>query len=67
MFGANCRYDLILGNDFINKVVIDIKGSNGMVEWFGNSIPICAPPTLEQAEEDFNALFESYLIDIENE
>ena len=26
-----------------------------------------APPTLEQAEEDFSALFESYLIDIENE
>ena len=26
-----------------------------------------APPTLEQAEENFNALFESYLIDTENE
>ena len=25
-----------------------------------------APPTPEQAEEDFNTLFESYLIDIEN-
>ena len=26
VFNANCRYDLILGNDFINKVGIDIKG-----------------------------------------
>ena len=26
-----------------------------------------APPTLEQTEEYFNALFESYLIDIEHE
>ena len=38
MFDANCRYDVILGNGFINKVRIDIKGSNETVEWFGNSI-----------------------------
>ena len=67
VFDANCRYDVILGNDFINKVGIDIKGSNGTVEWLGNSIPMRAPPTLEQTEEDFNVLSESYLIDIENE
>jgi len=67
VFDANCRYDVILGNDFINKVGIDIKGSSGTVEWLGNSIPMCVPPTFEQAEEDFNALFKSYLIDIENE
>ena len=44
VFDANFRYDVILGNAYINKVGIDIKGSNGTVEWLGNSIPICAPP-----------------------
>ena len=28
VFNANCRYDVILGNDFINRVGIDIRGSN---------------------------------------
>ena len=32
VFEANCPHDVILGNDFINKVGIDIKGSNGTVE-----------------------------------
>ena len=32
VFDANCRYGVILDNDFINKVRIDIKGSNGLVE-----------------------------------
>jgi len=32
VFDANCWYDVILGNDFINKVGIDIKGSNATVE-----------------------------------
>ena len=26
VFDANCRYGVILGNDFMNKVGIDIKG-----------------------------------------
>ena len=46
---------------------IDILGSNGTVEWLGNSIPMRSPPTITQAEEDFNALFESYLIEMEND
>ena len=32
VFDANCRYAFILGNDCINKVGTDIKGSNGTVE-----------------------------------
>ena len=67
VFDADCRYDVILGNDFINRVGIDILGSNGTVEWLGNSIPMRSPPTITQAEEDFNALFESYLIEMEND
>ena len=32
VFGANCRHDDILGNDFMNKVGIDIKESNRTIE-----------------------------------
>ena len=65
VFDANYRNDVIVGNDFMNKVGIDSKGSNGTVEWLGNPMPMRAPPTLLQVEEDFNALFESYLVEIE--
>ena len=32
VFDADCRYNVILGNDFTNRVGIDILGSNGTVE-----------------------------------
>ena len=67
VFDANCRYDVILGNDFINKVGIDIKGSNATVEWLGSVVPMQTPPTHSQTEEDFNALAESYHIEVEND
>ena len=59
--------DVILGNDFINRVGIDILGSKRTVEWLGNSIPMQSPPTWDQAEEDFNTLVGSYLIGMEND
>ena len=40
VFGANCRYDLILGNDFINKVGISRHQGvqqNGSMAWKPNS------------------------------
>ena len=68
VFDAPCWYDVILGNDFINKVGIDIKGSNATVEWLGNSIPMRTPPTPGE-EDDFNAYAEplSVEVEIENE
>ena len=66
VFNVNCRYDAILGNNLINRVGIDIRGSNGTVEWLGNVIPMRAPPTRD-TEEDFNAFAKSYLIELEND
>ena len=56
MFDANYRYDVILGNDFINKVGIDTKETNIIVECLGNKVPMRTLPAPAQAEEDFNAL-----------
>ena len=66
VFETNCWYDIILGNYFINRVGIGIKGSNGMVEWLGNVIPMHAAPT-PKTEEDFNAFTDYYLVELENE
>ena len=44
---------------------MDIKGSNSMVVWLGNVIPMRAPPT-PTTEENVNAFAESHSIEIEN-
>jgi hypothetical protein len=37
MFDADsCRYDVILGADFLSKTGIDVKYSTGTIEWFDN-------------------------------
>eukprot|EP00956_Cyclotella_meneghiniana_P026939 scaffold59459_cov57-Cyclotella_meneghiniana.AAC.1 len=43
VFDSPCRYQYILGNDFLATAQIDIKYSNKTVEWFGNSIPMRNP------------------------
>jgi hypothetical protein len=32
----SCRYDVILGSDFLSKTWIDVKYSTGTIEWFDN-------------------------------
>ncbi len=31
-----CKYDVILGADFLTKTGIDVRYSTGTMEWFGN-------------------------------
>jgi hypothetical protein len=38
-----CRYDVILGADFLTKTGIDVKYSTGAIEWFKNELPIRDP------------------------
>ena len=39
-FDQPCRYDMILGSDFLAQVKIDISYKNKCVSWFGNTIPL---------------------------
>jgi hypothetical protein len=32
----NCKYDVILGADFLTKTGIDVKHSTNTIEWFEN-------------------------------
>ena len=42
-----CKYDVILGADFLNKTGIDVKYSTGTIQWFENELPHCDPHTLK--------------------
>ncbi len=35
-----CKYDVILGADFLTKAGIDVKNSTGTIEWFENELPL---------------------------
>ena len=36
----SCRYDVILGADFLSRTGIDVKYSTGTIEWFDNELPL---------------------------
>jgi hypothetical protein len=36
----SCRYDVILGADFLSKTGIDVKYSTRTIDWFDNELPL---------------------------
>ncbi len=36
----SCKYDMILGADFLSKIGNDIKYCTGTIEWFDNELPM---------------------------
>jgi hypothetical protein len=36
----SCRYDVILGADFLSKTGIDVNYSTGTIEWFDNELTL---------------------------
>jgi hypothetical protein len=58
-----CRYDVILGADFLTKTGLDVKYSTGTIEWFKNEVPLCDPHDLQ--DRDFKAMSE--IIEIQQE
>ena len=45
-----CKYDVILGADFLIKSGIDVKYSTGTIEWFENEIPLHDPHQLKDKD-----------------
>ena len=41
-----CKYDVILGADFLTKTGIDVKYSTRTIEWFDNELPLRDPYSL---------------------
>ena len=54
--GDTCKYDVILGTDFLTETGIDVKYSIGTIEWFKNELPLCKPHDLNN--KDFKAMTE---------
>jgi hypothetical protein len=65
VFDSKCKYDVILGADFLSKSGIDIKYSNGTIEWFDNELPLRDPRHLENNE--YLAMAETLEVQRENE
>ena len=58
-----CKYDVILGADFLTKTGIDVKYSTGTIEWFDNELPLRNPHLLEA--KDFEAM--AHMVEIQQE
>jgi hypothetical protein len=58
-----CRYDVILGADFLTKTGIDVRYSTSTIEWFENELPLCDPHDLK--DRSFKAMAE--IIEIQQE
>jgi hypothetical protein len=43
----NVKYDIILGTNFLSKTGIMVNYSEGKMEWFDYSIPLCPPGGLD--------------------
>jgi hypothetical protein len=51
----SCKYDVILGADFLTKTGIGVKYSTGTMEWFDNELPLRNPHHLESKEVELVA------------
>jgi hypothetical protein len=58
-----CKYDVILGADFLAEIGIDVKYSIGSIEWFKNELPLCNPHDLK--DKGFKSIAE--IIEIQQE
>jgi hypothetical protein len=61
----SCRYDVILGADFLSKTGIDVKYSTGTIEWFDNKLPLHDICYLQS--KDFLAMAETIEIQLEDD
>ena len=50
VFDGDCKYDVILGADFLSKFGIDIKYSTGTIEWLDNELSMHDPHQLDGKE-----------------
>jgi hypothetical protein len=58
-----CKYDVILGADFLTKTGIDVKYSTGTMEWFDSELPLRNPHLLKP--KDFEAM--ACIVEIQQE
>ena len=50
IFDKKCRYDIILGANFLQKTGIDVLYSKGVIQWLDSEIPLRDPYKAENRE-----------------
>ncbi len=60
----NIKYDIILGTNFLSKTGVKLNYSEGNMEWFDCSIPLCPPGGLDW--KDFDAMEDIFHIQVED-
>ncbi len=60
----NVKYDVILGTNFLSKTGIKLNYSEGNMEWFDCSIPLCPSGDLDSNE--FDAMDEMFHIQVKD-
>jgi hypothetical protein len=60
-----CKYDVILGADFLTKTGIDVKYSTETMEWFDSVLQLCILHLLET--KDFQVTAEILEVQMEKE
>ena len=67
VFDGPCRYDVILGRDFLLKTGMEFDFGKKIVRWFGNSIPLrVSIPLNKEGRLQQQEAIESHLSDNEN-
>ena len=61
----DCKYDIILGTDFLSKTGIKIDYDEGTMSWYDNVLPMRPPHGLESSE--FIAMEDHYCLQLEDE
>ena len=61
----NCKYDIILGTNFLSKAGIKLDYSTGSMAWYNNVLPM--RPSYGLSSEDFNAMEDQYFVQLEDE
>ncbi len=60
----NVKYDIILGTNFLSKTGIKLNYSEGNMEWFDCSIPLCPPGGLDS--NNYDAMEDMFHIQVED-
>jgi hypothetical protein len=60
----NIKYNIILGTNFLSKTGIKLNYSEGNMEWFDCSIPLCPPGGLDSNK--FDAMEDMFHIQVED-
>jgi hypothetical protein len=61
----NVKFDIILGKNFLSETGIKLNYSEGTMEWFNCSIPLCPPGGLGLNE--FDTMEDMFHIQVEDE